>query len=165
MKFLHTTGSFGLVGGMVSFMILLNAAPDIGSPEYASLRAGLDLLSSWLILPSMALVLLSGIVAMAIHFPFQNAGWVWLKAVTGILFFEATLASFDAPAARAAVATQMALAGEISQTELVARINDRWGAWWVLLTLAGMNVVLAIWRPRFVRPNRKRVEDQESSVS
>ena len=165
MKFLHTVGSFGLVGGMVSFMILLNAAPAVGSAEYASLRVGLDLLSSYLILPSMAVVLLSGILAMAIHFPFQNAGWVWLKAVTGILFFEATLASFDAPAARAAVATQLALAGEISQAELTARINDRWGAWWVLLALAGMNVILAIWRPRFVRPSRRKAAEQESGVS
>lgn len=156
MKFLHTTGSFGFVGGMAALMMLVHSAPAIGTPEYASLRAGLDFLSGWLILPSMTLVLFSGVMAMAVHFPFHNAGWVWAKLATGILVFEATFASVDAPAARAAKATQSALEGQITQAELLMQINDKWVAWWILLILAAVNVILAIWRPRFVRPGRAK---------
>ena len=45
MKFLHTTGSFGFAGGMAALMMLVHSAPAVGTPEYASLRAGLDFLS------------------------------------------------------------------------------------------------------------------------
>ena len=61
------------------------------------------------------------------------------------------LATLDAPARRAVAAAEQALAGELSEPDLVAGITEPWGAWWVLLILAGLNVVLAIWRPRFSR--------------
>ena len=59
------------------------------------------------------------------------------------------LATIDAPARRAAEAANRALAGELSNAELVASIESPWGAWWVILVLAAVNVVLAIWKPRF----------------
>ena len=69
--------------------------------------------------------------------------------MSGILIFEATLASVDAPAERAATAAARAVAGEIEVAELMTLVQDKWVAWWVLLGLAATNVVFAIWRPRF----------------
>ena len=133
-------------------MLVLAAGPDISDVDaYAALRTSLDSVSSWIIVPSMGLVTTSGLLAMGIHFPFQSAPWVWIKAISGLLIFEATLASVDAPASRAATAAAKAAAGEIDVAELTALVQDKWVAWWVLLALATINVAFAIWRPRFGR--------------
>lgn len=152
MKFLHTVGAIGLIGGLGTFMLALASGPamtDLGA--YAALRASLDAVSTWIIVPSMGLVTTSGLLAMAVHYPFMDAPWVWIKAVSGVLIFEATLGGIDAPAERAAEASARALAGEIDIAEMALLIEDKWIAWWVLLGLGTANVVLAIWRPRFGR--------------
>ncbi len=153
MKFLHTTGAIGFAGGIAAYMIMVTYGPDISPTEdFARFRDALAVVSRWLIMPSMLLVLTSGLLAIAVHHPFQNAGWVWLKALTGLLVFEASLASIDGPAKRAAKAASDAVAGNIDAAQLAAGINDKWGALWVMLALSAANVVLAIWRPRFIRP-------------
>jgi len=152
MKMLHTIGAIGLAGGLGTFMMVLAAGPemsDIGA--YAGLRASLERVSTWLIVPSMGLVTTSGLLAMAVHYPFMDAPWVWIKAVSGILIFEATLASVDAPAEQAAGASALAAAGEIDLAQLAGMVDDKWIAWWVLLGLSLANAVFAIWRPRFGR--------------
>ena len=45
------------------------------------------------------------------------------------------------------------MAGGIAAADLPTRVEDAWGAWWVILTLAALNVVLAVWRPRFKSKN------------
>ena len=59
------------------------------------------------------------------------------------------LATIDAPARKAVDAVRAAIAGDVDPSELPTRVQDAWGAWWVILILAALNVVLAIWRPRF----------------
>jgi len=150
MKFLHTVGAIGLAGGMGTFMLVLAAGPRMDEiAAYAALRTSLEAVSTWIIVPSMGLVTTSGLLAMAFHFPFQSAPWVWIKAISGVLIFEATLGAVDGPAERAAEASARALAGDIDVAALAALVEDKWVAWWVLLVLAGLNVVFAIWRPRF----------------
>lgn len=152
MKFLHTLGAIGLAGGLGTYMMVLAAGPDVVDVDaYAALREGLAQVSGWIIVPSMGLVTTSGLLAMAVHHPFQNAPWVWMKAISGVLIFEATLGSVDGPAERAADAAARAVAGEIDAARLAILVDDRWVAWWVLLGLAFANVVFAIWRPRFSR--------------
>jgi hypothetical protein len=109
------------------------------------------MLSKWLILPSMVVTLISGLLAMAVHFPFQDKGWVWAKAVSGLLVFEASLASIDGPAKAAASVSAAAAAGLIEASALPGMIDDKWGAWWMLLAIFAANVILGVWRPRFIR--------------
>lgn len=156
LKILHTLGSIGLAGGLAAFMIVLawGPTPDALS-EYAELRGSLAALSKWLILPSMVATLISGLLSMAVHFPFQDKGWVWVKAVSGLLVFEASLASVDGPAKAAAAASAAAVAGEIDAASLASVIDDKWGAWWMLLAIFVANVVLGVWRPRFIRRARQ----------
>ncbi len=158
LKFLHTVGAVGLMGGLAAYMLVVATTPDDVSLEtYAAIRTNLAAISRYLVVPSLGLVMISGVLSMAATFQFQNAGWVWLKAGAGILIFEAMLANVDGPARHAAVAAQQALAGEIDRAEMALRVRDAWGAWWTLLTLAVANVVLATWRPRFVRRRREPV--------
>lgn len=153
-KILHTTGSIGLAGGLAAFMMVLAAGPPHTElAEYAALRHSLAALSKWLILPSMLVTLTSGLLAIAVHFPFQDKGWVWLKALLGLLVFEASLASIDGPAQRAAAWSAAAVSGEIEAAALADLIDDKWGAWWMLLAIFAANVVLGVWRPRLMRPS------------
>jgi hypothetical protein len=150
LKFLHTLSAIGLAGGLAAYMLVLTGAPDISSlSEYAALRASLVPVTNWLLMPSMLVVLISGLLAMAVHFPFQNAPWVWAKALSGVLIFEATLLSVDGPIKAAAAASARAVAGEIDAAALAGLVSDEWGAWWTLLGLAAANIALATWRPRF----------------
>jgi len=153
MKFLHTAGSVGFAGGIVSLMLILHYGPPVGpTVEYESLRMGANAIANGLILPSMVAVLVSGVLAMAVHHPFQNQGWVLLKLVAGILVFEATLGSVSAPNEQALSAVQSAIAGEITTEQLTRRVADKWTALWTLMFLSVVNVGLAIWRPRLRRP-------------
>ncbi|WP_405232735.1 hypothetical protein [Lentisalinibacter salinarum] len=150
LKFLHTMSTIGITGGLAAYMLVLATAPPVESLEaYAAMRESLAMLSKWLILPSMLIVVLSGLLAIAAHFPFAEAPWVWAKALAGILVFESTLMAIDGPAQRAAALSEKALGGEIASAELAGLVSDEWGAWWILLGLFTANVLLAIWRPRF----------------
>ncbi|MEM9531960.1 MAG: DUF2269 family protein [Pseudomonadota bacterium] len=153
LKFLHTASALGLTGGLAAYMMTLAYGPPPESLEaYAALRESLNTVANWLLTPSMVVVLVSGLLAMAAHYPYMEAPWVWVKAVSGILVFEATLGSLDAPAQRAAVAAQKALDGTIDQDRLNELIHNEWGAWWMILALSAANMILAIWRPRFKVP-------------
>ncbi|MEO1244248.1 MAG: hypothetical protein AAFX56_01075 [Pseudomonadota bacterium] len=150
LKTLHTLGSVGMGGGIIAYMLMLTYGPEPALTEaFVGFREGIYSLTRFVIVPSMLLVLLSGLLAMAIHHPFQNALWVWLKAAGGLLIFEAVLASIDAPARRAAEGLRSALSAGTEPVAALNMINDRWGALWVLLGLVAVNVVLATWRPRF----------------
>ena len=155
LKLLHIFGAIGLAGGLAAYMLVLGAGPGPEAvPEHAALRQSLAMLSRWLIVPSLVAVILSGVLAMAVHHPFQDKGWVWAKLLSGLLIFESSLATIDGPARRAAEVAERARLGEIDAASMATLINDRWGAWWVLLTLFAANVVLGIWRPRFSRRSR-----------
>jgi hypothetical protein len=151
-KFFHTVTGLGLVGGLAAYMLVLWSGPGTESLEaYAAMRESLATVSRGLILPSMAGVLVSGLLAMGMNFSYMEAPWAWLKLLSGVLVFEATLASVDGPARSAAILSRKALDGEVDGAALAAGVRDEWGAYWVLLSLAIVNIALATWRPRFRR--------------
>ncbi len=150
LKILHTLSAFGFTGGILAYMLLAEYGPvPAPSQEFADVRAAIYLTTRWIVMPSMLIVAVSGLLAMAVHHPFQNALWVWLKALSGLLVFKATLASVDGPARRAAKAAADAANGDITATALERAVIDHWGALWALLVLSAANVVLGVWRPRF----------------
>ena len=149
-KILHTIAGLGFGGGMAAYIFILLAAPEITDiSQHLVLRTSLAFVAKWLVLPSMIIAIVSGLIAMIVHHPFMNAPWVWAKALSGLLIFEATLASVDAPAQAAKRAAIAASNGEIGSVEMASLIRDEWTAWWILLALAVLNVIIGIWRPRF----------------
>ena len=149
-KFLHTVTGLGLVGGLAAYMLVLWAGPDVTTIDaYAAMRASLAAVSKWLIMPSMLGVLVTGLLAMALHYSYMEAGWVWMKMLSGVLVFEASLGSIDGPAKAAVILSERARAGEIDAATLAAGVRDEWGAYWTLLFLAVANIALATWRPKF----------------
>ncbi|MEO1575750.1 MAG: hypothetical protein AAFU65_12430 [Pseudomonadota bacterium] len=162
LKLLHTLSAIGFAGGLAAYMLVLHGAPEISATaHYLVLREALASLANLVIVPSMVVAVTSGLLAMAFHFPFHEAPWVWAKALSGVLLFEASLMSIDAPAEQAVDAVANAINGEIDPATLGGLIHDEWVAMWTVLALAVANVVLAIWRPRF-RFGRSDLDDANS---
>ena len=156
LKFLHTVTGLGLIGGIVAYMLVLMAAPEITAIEqHLALRTSLEKVSTWLLMPSMLLVIVSGLLAMALTNAYKSAGWVWAKLLSGVVVFEATLASVDAPAQRAAKVYADAAAGTIDAQRVAELVHDEWVAWWILFGLGVFNIAVGVWRPKF-KKNRKK---------
>jgi hypothetical protein len=152
LKFLHTMGAVGFTGALAAFLVLHASLPEPTELQrFATLRIAMGAVAQWLLLPSIALVLVSGLLSMAFNRAFHNAGWVWAKLAFGVLVFEGTLVYVQAPMQRAAKRAQQALDGSLDPAALGATLQAEWGSFWVILGVAILNIVLGVWRPRFSR--------------
>ena len=152
LKFLHTMGAVGLMGAMAPLIVLLSLAPPPSDlAGYALMRGAMSAIATWIFLPSLAVTLLAGLLAMALNRAFLNAGWAWLKLATGVLMFEGGLVYVQGPMKQEAEQSARALAGRFDPAQLAASLSAERNTLWVLLAVATANVVLGIWRPRLVR--------------
>lgn len=152
LKLLHEVGSAGLIGALVAQAMLSFYAESLDVTGYATVRQAMLIISGWLLMPSLLLVVLSGLIAIAAHDPFHNAGWAWLKALSTVLMLEGTLLAVHGPAQAAAEVADAMARGDASDAALLGPIltHERGGiATIMVVSLA--NIVLAIWRPRFRR--------------
>lgn len=151
LKFLHEISAVGVTGSFAVCLVLVATAPEHSLVGYAAVRAGIAAIAKWLLVPSLALVLISGLLAIAVNRAFHNAGWAWFKALLGISMFEGTLVTVGAGARRAAELSEAAVNGRGNAAELSQVLHSEWASLWFLLALTVVNVVLAVWRPRFSR--------------
>ena len=152
-KFLHTIGAIGMMGAMACLVLLLGALPEPSHlAEHAALRGAMGTIATWILLPSLALTLVAGLLAMAASRGYQNAGWAWIKLATGVLVFEAGFSGVAGPLQDEAERSHQALAGDpAALTGLAQTVDAERGTLWVLLAIATLNVVLGVWRPRLRR--------------
>jgi hypothetical protein len=115
------------------------------------LRQSIAAITQWLLLPSLGLVLVSGLLAIAVNRAFHNAAWAWIKALLGISLFEGTLVTVSSSARQAAELATLAADGHGDGAQLAQVLRTERGGLWLLLVLSLANVVLAVWRPRIYR--------------
>ncbi len=156
LKILHTLAAAGLIGGLAAYMILLVAAPQGTPAAYADLRVAIAALSNYLLLPSLAVVLVSGIFSMVVHDPYLHKGWAWLKAASGILMFKGILTIVGAKADYAASVAPRIAEGEVAAEVLERALAYEWITLVVMLGLSAANVVLGVWRPKLGRAEARR---------
>ena len=136
------------MGGVAALMAALILTPaGVGAAGYVPLMAAMAKIAAWIIGPSMVLTVISGLLAIAAHPPFQDAGWVWAKAATGILILEAGLHVLG-PIQEEAKRGAGALAGGPEPTNVSALLAAEGATLWLLLGVSVANVALGIWRPR-----------------
>jgi uncharacterized membrane protein len=150
-KILHTLASCGLIGGLACHMILLVYAPQDTPVAYAELRQSIAAISNYVLLPSLALGLVTGLFSMAIHTPFLSKGWVLIKALLGILMFKGVLTVVVAKSDYVAVIAERIANGEPAAEALERALAGEWGALWVVMALSLVNVLLGVWRPAQIR--------------
>ena len=98
MKFMHTMGAIGQMGAMACLLVLLTFVPAPTSlSEYSLMRGAMAGIATWIFLPSLVLVLITGLMAMAVNPGYHSAGWAWAKLLSGILVFEWGFAAIQGP--------------------------------------------------------------------
>lgn len=150
----HHLGSAGMIGAYAACLALVTFAPEPSASleAYAASRASIAIVCKWILVPSLLLVLVSGLAALGANPAYHDAGWAWLKALTGLAMFEGTLLTVDSTARQAAELTAAAAAsGMLDTVRLESLISREQGGLWGLLAIAIANVVLGVWRPRLSR--------------
>lgn len=149
-KFLHTLGAAGFMGAISAFIVLLMFMPPVTDlANYAAVYRMMADISRWVFFPSLALTLIAGLLSIYQTTAFQNAGWVGVKALTGILIFEGGLLHVHGAITDEAKRSARALAGQIDPVIVTSPGGVGQTTLWVLLAVAAANIALAIWRPRF----------------
>ena len=138
------------MGSVAAQLILAVTAYDLAPDKHAVVRWGIFTLSQWLLLPSLVLVLLSGLATFGLHRAFHDAPWAWMKAVLTVAVLEGTLVAVQGPARRAAELSQKLADGEPTvAAALDEALRHERGGLWVIMGLCALNIGLAIWRPKF----------------
>lgn len=150
-KFLHTLASCGLIGALLGYMFVLVYMVQDTPAAYADMRRMISLISSYVLLPSLGIALVTGIVSMVVHKAFLDTRWAWLKAVFGLSMFEATLAIVQAKANAAAQEADKIRDGGGEAGLLAEIIANEWLALGIIMALSIAQIALGVWRPRFAR--------------
>jgi hypothetical protein len=148
LKMLHEIGAIGVAGSFAACIVLIAKTPTPSLIAYAAMRQGVAAIAQWLLLPSLGMVLISGLLAIAATNAYKNAAWAWIKALIGISVFEGTLLTINASARRAVELATLAASGHGDAAQLAEVLHTEWSGLWLLLGLSLANVVLAVWRPR-----------------
>jgi len=151
LKALHELSAIGVLGSLACCLVLTATAPTESLVGYAAVRQGIAAIAQYLLLPSLGIVLISGLLAIAADNLYKNAAWAWIKALLGISVFEGTLLTINAGARRAADLSALAASGHGDPEQLAQVLHSEWGGLWLLMALSLANVVLAVWRPRIYR--------------
>lgn len=157
LKFVHTVATTGLVGAFLMQLILswqgIGTQPDV-TDRTAVLGARLVLLDvvRWVLIPSVALLVLTGLWSMAASKAYSSAGWAWLKALLGLVLLKAVLL-INHSAARDIVEwlQQTGVPDAQARWELARLARMEWLGTWVALGVSVAAIALGIWRPR-VKP-------------
>ncbi len=151
LKFFHTLAACGLIGALLSYMIVLTYARHDTASTYADMRQTISALCSYLLLPSLGIALITGLLSMAVHKPFQEMRWAWVKALLGLSMFESTLAIIQSKANHAAKISAKIAAGEADANALGNALHAEWITLGAIMVLSIANIVLGIWRPALVK--------------
>lgn len=144
-KVLHEVATIAF-GGALAACLVINLAADRASPaEFAAAREMFAAIAKYVLVPAMAVVVVSGLIALAATHAYMSAGWAWTKALLGLSVFQATLLVVGAGRKQA----ELAAAAAAADAGLVdALLRSERITLWLLIAISGVNVVLAVWRPR-----------------
>ena len=67
LKFLHTIGAAGLIGSISSLLVLISVSPPTSLAGYALIHGAIAEIATWVFLPSFALTLVAGMLAIAVN--------------------------------------------------------------------------------------------------
>lgn len=119
----------------------------MGAAGYVPLMAALAKAAAWIIGPSMVVTVITGLLAILATPAFYEAGWVWIKAATGLLVLEGGLHVLG-PLQEEAKRGASGLAGVPDPASIARLFADESNTLWVLLAVSIANIALGVWRPR-----------------
>ncbi len=161
LKFLHELSAIGVVGALAAHIVLVWTADPASLQGYIAVRNGIDAVCKWILMPSLAVVLISGLLAIVATRGYMDARWPWIKALLGISMFEGTLGAVVANAKRGSQFTEKVASGAADPQALAEVLRSEWIGLWTIMALALANVAIGVWRPRFaLRPAVPRKDER-----
>jgi hypothetical protein len=142
LKALHEVAGIGYGGGLSACLVINLVANRASAAEFAAARHAFAAIAQYLLVPSMAVVVISGLIALASTRSYQDAGWAWVKALLGLSVFEATFVVVGSSG------RQAELVATADPAVLDALLRSERNTLWLLMALCVANVLLAVWRPR-----------------
>jgi hypothetical protein len=144
-KTIHDIASIAF-GGALTVCLVINLTTPVAVPEqFLAARQIFNAVAQFILVPSMAVVVVSGLIALAATRAYRDAGWAWLKAVLGVSVFAATLLVVGAAGQQAGLA---AAANAADLATLQGLLRSERITLWLLIALCVVNVVLAVFRPK-----------------
>lgn len=157
LKFVHTVATATLIGALaLQIVIAWRYTGGIAAGEVAAIgaRQALALVSQWVLLPSLVVCVVTGLLLMGINRSYAAAGWVWAKALLGLMLVKAVI-SINDPAARDlaawalhAASNGLAAGDAAARAELARLARMEWLGTWLALALAVAAIGFGVWRPR-----------------
>lgn len=147
LKFCHHLSSCGMAVGLIGYAFLLLKAPQETPAQVAALRTMIAQLANYALVPSLGLALVSGLLAIVVHRPFQELRWVWVKALIGMVLFESTLAVVQSKANDGALIATALAEGKGSREDLQLILASEWTALYAISALVVASIALGTWRP------------------
>lgn len=129
-------------------VIFIVAPASISTVGYVPILVATSKIAAWILGPSIVLTIITGLLAMLANPAFQDRGWVWVKAATGLLILLAGLHVMG-PIQEEAKRAAGALAGGADPASAARMLAAEVNTLWVLLAVSAANVALGVWRPRF----------------
>lgn len=143
--------AIGIGGAMAALLAMLAVLPEPSDmAAYASARAMMLAIANYLFLPSLVLVLISGMFSYAFTPAYLNSGWAFMKLISGVVLFEGGLVAISGPMRREAERAAQALSSGEPLTTASATMGSETFAICVMGSVVIANVALGIWRPRLL---------------
>ncbi len=144
-KALHDIAAISFGGGVAACLVINQTANRASASDFAAARQVFAAIADYVLVPSMAVVVVSGLIAMMGTRGYQDAGWAWVKAVLGISVFVATVRLVGAGGKQSEFAADLS-----DPVTLDTLLRSERNMLWVLIALCVVNVVLAVWRPKMM---------------
>jgi len=144
LKSLHEIGAIGTLGSFGACIVLLTTAPTESPVAFAAVMQGISSTSKWLPVPSLAIVLISGLLAIAADEAHMDAVWAWVKALLGIGTFEGTMLTVTSSARHATELSALAVSSGGEPAQLAQVLRTEWGGLRIMVALAFINIVRGV---------------------
>ena len=156
LKLLHYASLAGLGGGIVVILVLLDTIDATSPAAVAGMHATIALLCGGLVVPSLVIVLLTGMLLVVARPQLISARWVWAKAFFGVIVAATLLAGFQPLVLALASMSATGAIGDAPPGPLASLVEtERLAAYLTLVNIAAA-MVIAVWRPRLGRPASAR---------
>ncbi len=147
-KIAHLLALAGFAGGLASTLLLSDFAESAPPSVLAALRMSIAALGESLVVPSLVLLILTGMLLVVARPQLVRARWLWAKTALTVVIAVIALAVVHPAITRAALLAAEGVLGTPALDEMARAFSTErvWGV--VVLLLSAAAVVLAVWRPR-----------------
>lgn len=148
LRWLHLIAVAGFMGAVAASLLIAARADSMSPTAFAAARQLIESVGNYLALPSLTVLVVSGMLLVAVRPIWMEARWVWTKALIGALIGALFLVWLQPALHQAAVLSGSTLALAPSFEALQASVQIGWTYSALVLVLSLVASVIAVWRPR-----------------